>query len=483
MPTGRKFPARFADKASESNFLKWSAAQMTIYNSKVQWHIYSYHLAKMAGCEPDPPDQKYAHLIYEPFTTDLHLEWMEGVPRQVFRIGATMFYRSVKNAMAGLSHRPVEKRIKAADRTLWLVPELYTILPMKGNRFMITFGTQTMYGGRIIVNAHRDWTEPKSIWIKTHGRHLSVSFAQDLPDELPKEKRETKEEMAVRLAMKPREELLAGTKGCDRGVVTPLQTQEEGFRISRVEKTRMRGKRRHQVSLQKKLARQEFGSNGWYKTKLKLNETHRYGTNVRDNFAHQVSHKLVSDPATLLIGFEDLLAEQMARAPKPKFNKNGKAIRNGRAFKKTLNRGIYLSIWGKLLKFTVYKAERAGKLVVTVPPRGTSVTCPVCGTADAKNRPKQALFACVNPECGFNADHSLSADQVAAMNIAARAVEMVLTNKVKTKSKKRTMRMAKKKKAADQPEPASLFDDEITPANVSDSPGEASVEQRKASGE
>lgn len=69
----------------------------------------------------------------------------------------------------------------------------------------------------------------------------------------------------------------------------------------------------------------------------------------------------------------------------------------------------------QLREFISYKAERAGIPVVSVDPRNTSRTCPVCGCVDKHNRPSQSRFSCIS--CGFAAP----ADTVAAVVIAARA--------------------------------------------------------------
>ena len=66
-----------------------------------------------------------------------------------------------------------------------------------------------------------------------------------------------------------------------------------------------------------------------------------------------------------------------------------------------------------------YKAERAGVRVVFVDPRNTSRTCPRCGHATRANRPTQADFRCV--ACGYRG----MADAVAALNIAAAAVDLL----------------------------------------------------------
>jgi IS605 OrfB family transposase len=66
-----------------------------------------------------------------------------------------------------------------------------------------------------------------------------------------------------------------------------------------------------------------------------------------------------------------------------------------------------------------YKAERAGVRVLFVDPRRTSRTCPKCGHATRANRPTQADFRCV--ACGYRG----MADAVAALNIAAAAVDLL----------------------------------------------------------
>ena len=66
----------------------------------------------------------------------------------------------------------------------------------------------------------------------------------------------------------------------------------------------------------------------------------------------------------------------MTKAPKPKkAQENGKYLPNGAAAKAGLNKAILESAWGKTKLFTVYKAGRANKLVIAVPPQGTSQEC------------------------------------------------------------------------------------------------------------
>ena len=66
---------------------------------------------------------------------------------------------------------------------------------------------------------------------------------------------------------------------------------------------------------------------------------------------------------------------------------------------------------GLLLSFIAYKAEEAGREVITVDPRHTSQRCSQCGHTAATNRVTQATFHC--QACG----HHTNADINAAINI------------------------------------------------------------------
>jgi IS605 OrfB family transposase len=78
---------------------------------------------------------------------------------------------------------------------------------------------------------------------------------------------------------------------------------------------------------------------------------------------------------------------------------------------RTINRIIGGWSCRQLRDFITYKAEEAGKDVVLVNPKNTSITCSRCGNIDKANR-TYGWFECL--ECGF----SLDADLNASRNIA-----------------------------------------------------------------
>jgi putative transposase len=139
--------------------------------------------------------------------------------------------------------------------------------------------------------------------------------------------------------------------------------------------------------------------------------------NQRKEFAHQLSRSLVN--AYDLIVHEDLKIKNMVRRPRPrKDQESGTYLPNGAKAKAGLSRSIHDAGWGQFLSFCAYKAEDAGRQLITVNPRHTSQRCSSCGHLEAANRCSQAEFRCL--ACG----HRAQADVNAARNIlgAGRAL-------------------------------------------------------------
>jgi putative transposase len=117
---------------------------------------------------------------------------------------------------------------------------------------------------------------------------------------------------------------------------------------------------------------------------------------------------------------EKLVITNMVRAPRarPDPERPEAFLVNGAAAKAGLNRSIHDAGSGNLTSLLSYKAESAGRIVVTVDPRHTSQRCAECGHVEAGNRVTQAVFRCL--VCGHE-DH---ADVNAARNIlrAGRAL-------------------------------------------------------------
>ncbi|MGD0953338.1 MAG: RNA-guided endonuclease TnpB family protein [Methanotrichaceae archaeon] len=140
---------------------------------------------------------------------------------------------------------------------------------------------------------------------------------------------------------------------------------------------------------EKSLHRKKLGSQNRRKAKVELARIGKRVTNLREEFLHQVSRKL-ADSADLIV-FENLNIQGM--------------LKNHH-----LAKHIQDVSWGKLIRFTLSKAERAGKSVVLADPRNTSQRCSGCGQIVPKTL-KDRVHEC--PRCGL----TVCRDRNAALNV------------------------------------------------------------------
>ena len=109
--------------------------------------------------------------------------------------------------------------------------------------------------------------------------------------------------------------------------------------------------------------------------------------NRRENFAQQLSREWVNRYGTIC--FEDLNITKMVR------NHN-------------LAKNILDAAWNKLVQYTSYKAEGAGRRVVQVNPANTSQICSSCGLIVKKDLSVR-IHDC--PYCGLSIDRDLNASR------------------------------------------------------------------------
>lgn len=160
---------------------------------------------------------------------------------------------------------------------------------------------------------------------------------------------------------------------------------------------------------QRSLSSKRRGSNRRRRAVEQVASAHRKVRNQRKDLAHKLSRQLVNDYD--LIVCEELLVSNMVRRPKARPNAEGGFDPNGASAKAGLDRSIHDAGWKGLLSFLAYKAEEAGRELITVDPRHTSQTCSRCEHVSKDNRLTQAEFRC--QACGFQAH----ADTNAAVNI------------------------------------------------------------------
>jgi putative transposase len=163
------------------------------------------------------------------------------------------------------------------------------------------------------------------------------------------------------------------------------------------------------AAAQRSLARKKRGGSRRKKAVAKVVRLHGKLCRQRLDHAHKTAFALVRDYD--LIVHEDLQIANMTARPRPRPDGSGGHQPNGAAAKSGLNKSIHDAGWGIFLRVLYAKAESAGRHMIAVDPRHTSLRCAECGHTAAGNRVTQAEFRCLG--CG----HQANADVNAARNI------------------------------------------------------------------
>ncbi len=159
---------------------------------------------------------------------------------------------------------------------------------------------------------------------------------------------------------------------------------------------------------QRRMSRKVKFSNNWKKTKAKVQRIHNDIANARKDFLHKTTTTISQNHA--LVCIEDLQVRNMSRSSKGNSEQHGKRVRQ----KAGLNRAILDQGWGEFRRQLDYKLSWNGGILLAVPPKNTSRTCPCCAHVSKDNRLTQAMFLCM--QCGYENN----ADVVGAINILER---------------------------------------------------------------
>ena len=144
---------------------------------------------------------------------------------------------------------------------------------------------------------------------------------------------------------------------------------------------------------QRKFDLKKKGSNNRKKQKTLIAKTYEKITNVRRDFAHKMSLKLIRENDKIVM--EDLNVKSMLESENTEVKKSN----------------IQDAAWGEFTEIITYKAERAGRLLVKVNPANTSKMCSCCGSIKESLELSDRTYHC--EACGF----ALDRDQNAARNI------------------------------------------------------------------
>jgi putative transposase len=422
MKDGYKFRAYPTPQQVEI-LLRWIGCQRFIYNSKVGENRYFRAFAGKFLSNTGlfaPIDQQYAQ-----FKSEL-TSWLNEVPSQVLRNGAYKWAQAYQRYFKGLGGRPVLKR-KHGKQSVWLTKELFEFIEFTNpttqrKELKLRIGTAKHPLGVLEFTVHRDFKIPDSIHVSVHGGRWSLSFNADTDRAEPDEA-----QTLAALKMLTVEELTPLTLGLDRGVTVPLVgSNRQMWDISAAQQNKIIQQERYKKRWQRRLARRVKGSGRREDAKRRVARASLYAADVRKDFAHQTSHRIVAGAPSLFV-FEDLKVKNMTASARGTAAEPGASV----AQKAGLNRSILQSAWGQVKLFTHYKARRAGKLCIVVPPHYSSQRCAHCQHTASENRLDQSAFLC--QRCGYQDNADINAAQV----LAQRGVAAVLSGAIVIKERRR----------------------------------------------
>ena len=406
----KSYPTREQKKALS----QWMGCARFIYNAKCAEDRYFRNYARKY-CPINvyaPVDQTYSQ-----FKDKEPSPFLFDVPSVILRNSASNWYQSYRRFFKGLSGRPVFKK-KSERQSVLLTSELFTFTKEQG-RYVLHIGTKKHPVGLISLKIPKGKTLKPSKMIvvsKSYG-HYWVAFCYEdgfCEKELP-----TSSEHFKNLKSLDIDELNECVLGIDRGVAIAVQAGEKSYTLSAREQAKQKKLEKKKKKLQKKLSRCQKGSHRSYRVRGRLAKVRRKKANIRDNFCHQVSRKIVDTPEAKVIVLEDLKIKNMTKKAAPKVDESGRYLRNNKKAKSGLNRSILEQGWYKFESYLKYKSYKAGKACFKVQAAYSSQECAHCGHIHPSNRESQSLFLCQN--CG----HSDNADINAAKVLKNRAVKLL----------------------------------------------------------
>ena len=168
---------------------------------------------------------------------------------------------------------------------------------------------------------------------------------------------------------------------------------------------------------QRKLSRRVKGSSNYRKQKKVVAKAYAKLHHFRENFQHQLSHKLIED--NQFIGMETLAVGKMTRKAKKKLDVNGEPTRNCQAGKRAMNRSILRNGWSSFADKLAYKAQWYGRTFVRVDMfYPSSRLCHDCGHKYDGLRLSEREWVCES--CGASHDRDVNA----ALNILGEALRL-----------------------------------------------------------
>ena len=392
---------------------QWMGCARTIWNAKCDEDAYLRNFAKKYLPIKTYPevDTKFSTYKNKELTP-----WLFKCPSQLLRNSATNWYKTYWKFIKGECGRPRRKK-KTDEGSIYVTNELFSWKKNSGDSYQLFIGSKNNNIGFLSIKTHKKVKKPKSLYIRKKNGSYTVSFCYE--DGLDEKTLKTESKHLKSLKKKSVKELERVTEGVDLGVKVMVQTTKGKYDYSDIAKQRLVSLEKKRKRYQRWMARQIKTSKRRKKTKSKISKTYIKQAEIRHDFCHKTSRKLVDQENISVLVFENLKTKNMTRKPKAKQDEHGRWLKNKAKAKAGLNKAILSKGWYKLVLFSTYKAKRENKVVFKVSPHYTSQECADCGHTQPENRVTRDHFVC--QVCG----HAENADLNAAKVVKKRAINLI----------------------------------------------------------
>ena len=378
------------------------------------------------------PNQSYAHI-----RKNEDFSFIKDVPVQILRNASSQIFQDLEASKKGIRQFPKIKN-KFKKRNCVITSALFIVEDLGEKSRIVVFNHAKKNKSilfSLLVDIKKENINNQLI-LSRQGGDFSISFSYN--DDIETTNNDV---LLSDLSHLSREELKPLVLGVDRGVARPIYASNGLVLVySLEEKEQIKSLNRKKARTQKYLAKMRRRNNSHSKNKTKYkNKIAKIDAkiaNIKSNFSHHTSKKLV-EATVKILSFEDLKLKNMTKKAKPK--KEGRAfVKNNQSQKRGLNRAILNVNLGQIAVFTKYKLNREGKAWVDVNPANTSKIHHLCGSINT-GRPKQAVLVC--KDCNQTVD----ADLNASLNIASRGIDYIKEKTFNKKKSRKKISLNKKK--------------------------------------
>lgn len=347
----------FTSGAQETALTDMLGAFCDLYNAALQQRIEAYQRREVSLRYGQQAAELKAVREADERLAGYSFSAMQQVLRRLDKTFSAFFGRVKRGAKPGFPRFRAKARFHSADMRVG------DGLTLRKNGRLGIVGIP----GEVKVKWHRPLPAGAKLGAAVVSRRAGkwfVCFQVDLPDAEPAERSFAPVGIDMGLTS-----LVALSTG--ETVATPQHTKNAAAALRRAQRV---------------LARRHRHSRRRHKAKLRVARLSARIADRRKDFLHKLSRRLVNAHSHL--AFEDL---------------NIKGLASG-----MLAKAVHNAAWNQLVQNVQYKAASAGAVVALVDPRGTSQTCPECGTVARKTLAERE-HCCI---CGCTLDRDVAAARV-----------------------------------------------------------------------